>query len=234
MILENTGPSRQPDALTFFIQSNVGVRRSAPVFVALIRFQSFVYFINRLHETHILLTYARVSTRDQSLDVQVAALEANGARKVFAEKVTGASRKGRVQLDQMLDYVRDGDTILKNRLDRLARSTRDLHNIAHQLETKGVALKVIEQSIDTTTIEGRLFFTMLSAIAEFETGIRKARQREGIDAAITKGDDSPYKGRPATIDGATVRKMEAEGMTPTQIANELSIARSSVYRYLSA
>ena len=93
---------------------------------------------------------------------------------------------------------------------------------------------MLEQDIDTTTSAGRLFFSMLSAISTFETEIRKDRQREGIDAALAKGDDSPFKGRPATIDAARVKAMKAEGLTPTAIAQELGIARSSVYRYLSA
>ncbi len=118
------------------------------------------------------------------------------------------------------------------RLDRLARSTRDLHNIAHALSEKSVGLRVLEQNIDTTTPEGRMFFTMLSAVAEFETEIRKARQREGIDAALLKGANSPFKGRPATIDADKVVALRQQGKTPTAIAETLGIARSSVYRYL--
>jgi DNA invertase Pin-like site-specific DNA recombinase len=119
------------------------------------------------------------------------------------------------------------------RLDRLARSTRDLHNIAHILENKGVELLIIEQKIDTSTAAGRLFFTMLSAISTFETEVRADRQREGIAAALAKGDDSPFKGRPASIDAAAIKKAHADGETPTAIAKRLGIARSSVYRYLS-
>ena len=84
------------------------------------------------------------------------------------------------------------------------------------------------------TAEGRLFFNMLGAISEFETELRKARQREGIDAALAKGADSPFKGRPVTIDAFRVLSLRQQGMTPTAIAKELGIARSSVYRYLSS
>jgi DNA invertase Pin-like site-specific DNA recombinase len=183
-----------------------------------------------------LIGYARVSSAGQKLDVQVQALANAGVQveHLYQEKVSGTKRDGRKELDDLLSRgVRKGDTLVVTRLDRLARSSRDLHNIAHMLTEKGVGLKVLEQNIDTTTPEGRMFFTMLSAVAEFETEIRKGRQREGIDAALAKGTDSPFKGRPATIDPVKVRAMKGEGMTPSAIAVDLGIARSSVYRMLS-
>ncbi|MGB7242331.1 MAG: recombinase family protein, partial [Sulfitobacter sp.] len=128
--------------------------------------------------------YARVSSIGQKLDVQIAALTGAGvaSEHLYKEKVTGTSRQGRDALKDLLERgIRKGDTVVVTRLDRLARSSRDLHNIAHILEEKGVALKVLEQDIDTSTSAGRLFFSMLSAISTFETEIRKERQREGID-----------------------------------------------------
>lgn len=183
-----------------------------------------------------MIGYARVSSRSQNLDVQIDALTRAGVKSehLYSEKESGTSRSGRDALDELLSRgIRKGDTVVCMRLDRLARSTRDLHNIAHTLEEKGVGLKVLEQNIDTTTPEGRLFFTMLSAISTFETEIRKARQREGIDAALSKGDASPFKGRPATIDADEVQKLREAGNSPTAIAKQLGIARSSVYRCLS-
>ena len=97
-----------------------------------------------------------------------------------------------------------------------------------------MGLRVLEQNIDTTTPEGRMFFSMLSAVAEFETEIRKARQREGIDAALAKGEGSPFKGRPASIDGEKINGLRQQGFSPSKIAKELGIARSSVYRYMEA
>lgn len=182
-----------------------------------------------------LIGYARVSSKGQDLTIQTDALTGAGVHSdhLYAEKISGTKRQGRAALDDLLSRgIRKGDTVVVTRLDRLARSTRDLHNIAHVLSEKGVGLRVLEQNIDTTTPEGRMFFTMLSAVAEFETEIRKARQREGIDAALAKGADSPFKGRPATIDAEKVAGLRQQGMTPTAIAKELGIARSSVYRYL--
>lgn len=129
--------------------------------------------------------------------------------------------------------VRRGDTVVCTRLDRLARSTRDLLQIAQMLENKCVGLRVIEQPVDTTTAAGKLFFTILSAFGEFEASIRSERQREGIDAAKAKGPSSPFKGRPATINGNRVVELRAHGMAPSRIARDLGIARSSVYRYLN-
>lgn len=184
-----------------------------------------------------LIGYGRVSSRSQSLDIQIEALTKAGVKPehLYLEKVSGTQRDGRSALEDMLYRgIRKTDTVVVTRLDRLARSTRDLHNIAHLLEEKGVGLRVLEQNIDTTTPEGRLFFSMLSAISAFETEIRKCRQREGIDAALAKGVDSPFKGRPASIDGKEVKRLREGGMSPTAISKQLGIARSSVYRYLHA
>lgn len=184
-----------------------------------------------------LIGYGRVSSRSQSLDIQIAALTKAGVKTehLYLEKVSGTKRAGRDALDDMLARgIRKADTVVVTRLDRLARSTRDLHNIAHQLEQKGVGLRVLEQNIDTTTPEGRLFFSILSSICMFETELRKSRQREGINAALAKGTDSPFKGRPASIDGKEVKRLRKGGMSPTAISKQLGIARSSVYRYLNA
>lgn len=182
-----------------------------------------------------LIGYARVSSRGQDLTLQEDALTGAGvlSEHLYSEKVSGTKRQGRDALEDLLSRgIRKDDTLVVTRLDRLARSSRDLHNIAHTLTEKGVGLRVLEQNIDTTTPEGRMFFTMLSAVAEFETEIRKARQREGIDAALAKGVDSPFKGRPASIDGEKINFLRQQGVTPSKIARELGVARSSVYRYL--
>lgn len=179
--------------------------------------------------------YGRVSSRSQSLDIQISALTEAGVREehLYLEKVSGRTRDKRVALEELLSRgVRKGDTVVCTRLDRLARSTRDLLQISETLEAKGVNLKVLEQPIDTTSAAGKLFFTILGAYGEFEASIRAERQREGIDAAMAKGDDSPFKGRPATIDAGLICRLHDEGVTPSAIAKRMGIARSSVYRYL--
>lgn len=180
-----------------------------------------------------LIGYGRVSSRSQSLDIQIDTLTAAGvkAEHLYLETVSGRKRDGRVALEDLLGRgIRKGDTVVCTRLDRLARSTRDLLHIAETLDEKGVALKVLEQPIDTTTSTGRLFFTLLGAFGEFEASIRAERQREGIDAALAKGDDSPFRGRPRSISRQQILTLLHEGFSPTEIGKQLGIARSSVYR----
>ncbi|WP_377512823.1 recombinase family protein [Octadecabacter sp. R77987] len=182
-----------------------------------------------------LIGYGRVSSRSQSLDIQIDALTNAGVSRehLYLEKASGRKREGRSALEELLSRgIRKGDTVVCTRLDRLARSTRDLLQITETLEQKGVDLKVLEQPIDTSSPAGRLFFTILGAFGEFEASIRAERQREGIDAALAKGSDSPFKGRPPSIDHRQVQALRDEGLTPTQIRKRLGIARSSVYRLM--
>tara|TARA_R110000850_G_scaffold246773_6_gene371694 strand:- start:445 stop:915 length:471 start_codon:yes stop_codon:yes gene_type:complete len=154
---------------------------------------------------------------------------------MYLEKASGRKREGRTALEDLISRgIRKGDTVVCTRLDRLARSTRDLLQIAETLENKGVGLRVLEQPIDTTTSAGKLFFTIISAYGEFEASIRAERQREGIDAALAKGADSPFKGRPPSIDPNIIHRLRNEGLSPTDIGKRLCIARSSVYRLLKA
>jgi DNA invertase Pin-like site-specific DNA recombinase len=117
------------------------------------------------------------------------------------------------------------------RVDRLARSIRDLQNIVHELRAKGVALKATEQPIDTGTAAGKAFLDMLGVFAEFETNLRKERQIEGIQKAKQAG---VYTGRKATLNEAEIKKLAEEGLGATEIAKRLKISRSSVYRLASA
>ena len=173
--------------------------------------------------------YARVSTEDQDLAIQHAALEAAGCVTIFSEKKSGTRRDGRTELQVLLECVRDGDTVIVARIDRLARSLRDLQNIVHELKAKGVELKATEQPIDTSTSAGKAFLDMLGVFAEFETNLRRERQLEGIAKAKGEG---VYKGRKPSIDIERVRSFRASGMGPAAIARELKMARSSVYRVL--
>ena len=131
-----------------------------------------------------LFGYARVSTSGQSLDVQRQQLEAAGCERVFEETRTGTTTEGRQALADALDWVREGDVFVVTRLDRLARSMGDLQNIIAKLNAKSVGFRALQQgAIDTTSSSGRLMLNMLGAFAEFETDLRRERQREGIEKA---------------------------------------------------
>lgn len=173
--------------------------------------------------------YARVSTTDQNLDVQRTALERAGVVTVFEEKISGTKRDGRKELDRALKIIGPGDALVVTRLDRLGRSLRDLSNIAHEIEEVGAHLIVTEQSVDTSTSAGRAFFGMLATFAQFETDVRRERQNEGILKAKAEGR---YKGRPPTVDRDAVAALLAEGVFKTEIAAQLGIARSTVYRLI--
>ncbi len=174
--------------------------------------------------------YARVSTIDQDLTIQEEALKAAGCDIVRSEKVSGTSTQGREELRNLLDFVREGDELVVSRVDRLARSVRDLQEIVSELRNKGVALRATEQPIDTSTATGKCFLDMLSVFAEFETNLRKERQAEGIAKAKAKG---VYKGRTPSIDGERVKELKSRGMGAAAIARELGISRASVYRVLN-
>lgn len=175
-----------------------------------------------------VIGYARVSSTGQSLEVQQATLKEAGCAKVFAEKKSGRKASDREQLALALDFIREGDTLVVTRMDRLARSVIDLHQIIARVTEKGAAFRVLQQSgIDTSTSTGKLTLAVLAAVAEFEADIRAERQKDGIEAAKAKG---VYKGRPATIDAEQIKAALAEGEGPAALAKRLGIARSTVYR----
>ena len=171
--------------------------------------------------------YARVSTTDQNLELQLTALKAAGCDVIRSEKVSGISTNGRAELRTILEFIRKGDVLVVTRIDRLARSIADLAGIVRELEAKGAALRAIEQPIDTSTAAGRAFLQMLGVFAEFETAIRKERQLEGIAAAKAKG---VYKGRPPKIKADDIAALKGQGLGASAIAKRLKIGRASVYR----
>ena len=170
--------------------------------------------------------YARVSTLDQDLSIQIEALKAAGCQTIRSEKASGTSRNGRPELDTLLEFIRSGDTLVVTRVDRLARSIGDLQDIVRALRDKGANLRATEQPIDTPPAAGKAFLDMLGVFAEFETNLRRERQLEGIGKAKANG---VYKGRKRSIDVDKVKALRADGMGPASIAKELGIARSSVY-----
>jgi len=178
-----------------------------------------------------VIGYARVSTTDQNLEIQEAALKRAGCDVLRSEKRSGTSTAGRTELQTVLDFLRPGDVLMVTRIDRLARSIGDLQDIVRAVKAKGASLKATEQPIDTGTAAGKAFLDMLGVFAEFETNLRKERQLEGIAKAKAAG---VYKGRPASIDAAQIRQMKADGFGPSKIAKALGIGRASVYRALVA
>jgi DNA invertase Pin-like site-specific DNA recombinase len=178
----------------------------------------------------MLYGYARVSSTDQDLSVQVAALRAAGCKIVRSEKKSGTTRRGRTELETLLEFLRDSDTLVVTRIDRLARSIADLQGIVATLREKGAALRTVDGiAFDTATAMGKCFLDMLGVFAEFETNLRRERQLEGIAKAKAAG---VYKGRKPTIDAKAVRNLKGEGLGASEIAKRLKIGRASVYRVL--
>jgi DNA invertase Pin-like site-specific DNA recombinase len=174
--------------------------------------------------------YAHVSTFEQDLGIQQTALRTAGCQTIRSEKKSGSERGARTELQVLLDFLREGDTLVVTRIDRLARSMKDLQDIVHELKGRGIALKATEQPIDTSTAAGKAFLDMLGVFAEFETNLRRERQLEGIAAAKARG---VYKGGKARIDPDAVKKLIADGMKPAHIARQLGISRGTVYKFVS-
>lgn len=174
--------------------------------------------------------YARVSTDDQDLAIQIGSLRAAGCDMIRSEKKSGTTTEGRTELATLLEFLRDGDTLTVTRIDRLARSVIDLQTIVKTLKDKGAILRATEQPINTSSAAGKAFLDMLAVFAEFETNLRRERQMEGIRAAKARG---AYKGSKPIVDPARVKALKDEGHGPTQIAKLLGIARASVYRALA-
>lgn len=178
-----------------------------------------------------LYGYARVSTHEQDFTLQEQALRAAGCEVIRAEKVTGTSRTNRPELQVLLDFLRRGDTLVVTRIDRLARSIKDLQDIVCFLKEQGVTLKATEQPIDTRSAAGKAFLDMLGVFAEFETNLRRERQLEGIAAAKVRG---VYRGRKPSIDAVEIQRLkQEEKLGATEIARRLGVGRASVYRALA-
>ncbi len=180
-----------------------------------------------------IIGYARVSSIGQSLDVQMDKLTEYGCDKVYQEKISGTNAQ-RTELKKCLDYVRDGDVLVITKLDRLARSTLHLHKIIDELNSKNVGFKVLDQSIDTTTKEGRLMFAILASIAEFETELRKERQMEGIEKAKSKGVQFGRKAKLTSTQVSQLQKKRSDGVLIKDLMAEYQLSKASVYRLLAS
>lgn len=182
----------------------------------------------------MLTGYARVSTQDQTLNLQKDALEKIGCHKIFTDVISGSTidRKG---LDEALEYVREGDTLVVWRLDRLGRSLKHLIETITKLNNRKIGFKSITENIDTTTSGGKLIFHIFGALAEFERDIIKERTNAGLTAARARGR---LGGRPKSLTGKKVAMAqelyENKNNSIDEICKTLNISRSTLYRYIKA
>jgi DNA invertase Pin-like site-specific DNA recombinase len=181
----------------------------------------------------MLVGYARTSTVEQvaGFDAQVVELTQQGCEKIFREQVSSIG--DRKQLDAAMDFVREGDTFVVTKLDRLARNVRNLIDINDQLAAKSVALKIVNLSLDTSTPTGKMMLTMLAAVGQFEREIMLERQKEGVAKAQKEGK---YKGRSPTAMARVeeVRHLITSGLTKQATADKLGIGVASVYRIMQS
>lgn len=181
----------------------------------------------------MLIGYARTSTQDQkySLEAQKEKLDAAGCEKLFSEEVSSVDSQ-RLELENALDYIREGDILVVTKLDRLARSVADTVKIQERLEAKKAGLKILDMDIDTSTPSGRLQFNLFASIAQFEREVMLERQKVGIAKAKA---DGKYKGRKPTateVKNKILEKAHTTKLTRQQIADEVGCGIATVYRIL--
>jgi DNA invertase Pin-like site-specific DNA recombinase len=181
-----------------------------------------------------LIGYARCSTTDQHIDVQTTRLREAGCDRIFVDDGVSGAKASRPEWDRCLAYLREGDVLVSVKLDRFGRSTKHLLEVAADLEARGVGLKCLDQPIDTTTSVGRLLFTILAAVAEFERGLIIERTNAGLAAAKARGRNG---GRPKSWtpqQQATAHMLKAQdAMSAEEIAGVLGVSRATYYRMVS-
>lgn len=177
--------------------------------------------------------YGRISTTDQNANSQQDALEKANVDRLFIDTFTG-TKASRPELDKAKELLREGDVLVITRLDRLGRSTKDLLMIVGDLEDKGVQLEVLEQSIDTSSAEGRLFFVMVAAFAEFEREIMRSRTMDGLAAARARGRLGGRKPKLSEKQIAEVARLYQEQRPVQEIADLFGVSRPTIYRVVEA
>ncbi len=175
--------------------------------------------------------YARVSTHEQSLDLQIDALKQYGVDRIFQEKLTG-TRNHRPELDELLKYVRPGDTVIVWKLDRIGRNMKHLIELVEGFKKKGISFVSIKENIDTTSTTGKLIFNIFASLAEFERDIIVERTKAGLDAARARGRKG---GRPKKQKGKiemAIKMYVSKQYTINQITEATGISKTTLYRYL--
>jgi DNA invertase Pin-like site-specific DNA recombinase len=181
----------------------------------------------------MIFGYARVSTQDQNLDLQIDALKKYGVERIYQEKITGA-KKDRPQLDEMLKVLRTGDTVVVWKLDRIGRSMMHLIELVDLFNANGVQFVSLKESINTTTATGKLIFNIFASLAEFERDIIRERTRAGLEAARARGRNGGRpKKRPEKVDIA-LTMYDSKQYTIPQIMDSTGMSRATLYRYIKS
>jgi DNA invertase Pin-like site-specific DNA recombinase len=181
----------------------------------------------------MLIGYARVSTQDQNLDLQIEALTKVGCKKLFQEKTSG-SRAVRPEFSKALEALREGDTLVIWKLDRLGRSVKNLVDLVGELHNEGVQFKSLTDAIDTGTPSGRFFFHVMASLAQMERELTIERTRAGLETARKLGRKGGRKRRMTDSKIESARKLLANGMPPRDVALNLSVSIPTLYRWVPA
>jgi len=181
----------------------------------------------------MLIGYARVSTEDQHLILQQEALEKSGCERIFTDKMSG-TRADRPGLKDALSHLRQGDTFVVWKLDRLGRSVKGLVDLVGDLEKLGVHFKSVTDSIDTSTPAGRFFFHVMASLAQMERELIVERTRAGLAAAKKQGRAGGRRRRMTENKVNAARKLLADGMSPRDVAQNLGVSIPTLYRWLPA
>lgn len=181
----------------------------------------------------MLIGYARVSTQDQNLELQRAALEKAGCLRIYEDKISGA-RSERPGLMQVMEILREGDTLVVWKLDRLGRSVKQLVNLVDDLNKQGVQFKSLTDSIDTDMPSGRFFFHVMASLAEMERELAVERTRAGLAAARQLGRKGGRRRKMTDSKIESAKKLLASGVAPKDVANNLGVSVSTLYRWVPA
>lgn len=179
----------------------------------------------------MLVGYARVSTEDQHLELQHDALKKAGCKKQFDEKASSA-RSNRTGLAAALQFVREGDTLVVWKLDRLGRSVKGLIELTEDLQQRGVGFKSLTESIDTTTAQGRLFFHIMAAFAQMERDLIRERTRAGLEAARARGRKGGRRPVMTETKKEAAQQLLAAGKAPRQVAESIGVSAATLYRWM--
>ena len=181
----------------------------------------------------MLIGYARVSTQDQNLDLQLEALTKAGCKKVFDDKISG-SRAERPGLTKALELLREGDTLVVWKLDRLGRSVKNLVDLVSELHRQGVQFKSLTDAIDTGTPSGRFFFHVMASLAEMERELMVERTRAGLELARQLGRKGGRKRQMTDSKIESAKKLLASGIPPRDVAKNLGVSVPTLYRWIPA